>query len=225
MDSGAVPVLYRWPAAAKFGRAVPKAKFYEKSNVPTALRERFIADVRRITWAYKLADETIRLRGTEAVPEIQVFVVDAKEDVVADDVLAAIDRAVPFPIIFELGRGAEGSAEVCMVAGHKQLRPGTVRIGSYFATQWQPADAPRSPLPPALDLPGLYSALISPLLPDPARPGESMSEATGRMELARKLEREIAALQKRLRAEPQLNRKVELRRALRTKQAELEQQR
>ena len=32
--------LYQWPAAAKFGRVVPKAKFYEQATVPASVRER-----------------------------------------------------------------------------------------------------------------------------------------------------------------------------------------
>ena len=46
-----------------------------------------------------------------------------------------------------------------------------------------------------------------------------------RLATVRKLERETAALERKLRTEPQLNRKVELRRTLKTKQHELEQQR
>lgn len=212
-------LLYRWPSSAKFGRVVPKTKFYEHANVSTALREKFVAEVQRVTWAYKLADETIRLRGTEAVPEIQVFVVDAKDDGVTDDVLAAIDRAVPFPIIFEIVRGSESSAQVRMVAAHKQLGRGNPKIANYFSCPWKSADSPRSPLPPAVDLPGLYTALLAALLPTPARLGESMSDATERMEAVRKLEREIAALERKLRTEPQLNRKMELRRELKDRQA------
>ena len=58
----AEPVLFRWPPNAAFGRTVPKTKFYEHGNVRTAMREKFVDDVQRITWAYKLADDTIRLR-------------------------------------------------------------------------------------------------------------------------------------------------------------------
>jgi hypothetical protein len=59
------------------------------------------------------------------------------------------------------------------------------------------------------------------MLPFLARPGEDVSEATARMDQARKLEREIATLEKRLRAEPQLNRKVEVRRQVRDRTAAL----
>lgn len=209
------PVLYRWPAAARFGRVVPKIKFYEHAAVPAALREKFVADVQRITWAYKLAEGTIHLRGTAAVPEIQVFTIDVKDADVSDDVLTVIDKAVKFPIIFEITRGAPDQARTRMTAAHKQLGTTAPRLSGYFTTGWQNPDATRGPLPPALDLPGLYAALLASILPIQTRPGEAMSEAAGRMEQARKLEREIAGLEKRLRTEPQFNRKIDLRRQLR----------
>jgi hypothetical protein len=179
------------------------------------VREKFVSEVQRITWAYKLAEETIRLRGDASVPEIQVFAVDAKDDDVSDDVLAAIDKAVQTPIIFEVNRGTGDQARTCMIASRKTLSIGALRLSTYFATDWLLTDSPRAPLPPALDLPGLYAQLLTPLLPIVIRPGEAMSEATKRMDQARKLKREIASLEKRLRNELQLNRKIELYRQLR----------
>jgi hypothetical protein len=212
------PALYRWPVAAKFGRVVPKARFVERTAAGT-LRGKFAADVQRITWAYKLADATIHLRGDAAVPEIEVFVIEAKEADVSDDVLTAIDKAVQFPIVFEISRGIGEQARTRMVAAHKQLGGTRPRLSVYFSTDWQPDDAPRAPLPPSLDLPALYAGLLRPLLPLPARPGEHLAHAIDRVDQARKLEREMAALEKRLRNEPQLNRKIELRRELRERAA------
>lgn len=203
-------VLYKWPPAARFGRVVPKTKFYEHGKISTSVRERFVVEVQRITWAYKLADSTIHLRGTEAVPEIQIFTIDAKGDDVSEDVLSAIDRAVLFPIIFEVVSGER----VRTVAAQKSLSSKMPAVGTYFATDWQPANAPRLPLPTALDLPKLYEALLSTLLPTGTRVGETVSDATKRLDRARKLQREVAALKKRLRTEPQLNRKIELRRQI-----------
>ena len=103
--------LYRWPEAAKFGRRVPKEKFYEQTTVNTAVREKFISDVQRITWAYKLAEATINLPGTTAVPEVQVFTIDSKATDVGEPILNAIDKAIPFPIIFEITRQSAGGSE------------------------------------------------------------------------------------------------------------------
>ena len=116
------PILYRWPEPARFGRAVPKTKFYEHGNVRSALREKFVDEVQRITWAYKLADATIHLRGTAAVPEIQVFVDRAKGDDVTDDVLTAIDKAVHVPDHLRGHREAPRAQQTRMVAAHKAAR-------------------------------------------------------------------------------------------------------
>lgn len=221
MDDPQMSLLYRWPTAAKFDRRVPKEKFYGHGTVTPAVREKFVAEVQRITWAYKLAETTINLAGNTAVPEIQIFQIDAKGTNVTEPVLTAIDKAIPFPIIFEINRDDGETWSTRMVAAHKQLGSGAPKIGAYYSTDWQSARTERKSLPTSITLPALYTALLDPLTPLAARPGEDVSEVAARLETVRKLEREIAALERKLRTEPQFNRKVELRRALKTKQAEL----
>lgn len=218
-------LLYRWPTAAKFGSRVPKEKFYEQGTITSAVKESFVAEVQRITWAYKLAEATINLPGNPAVPEVQVFQVDAKNDDIHEAALTAIDKAIPFPIIFEITRGDGANRFVRMVAAHKQLGAGAPRVSAYYSTGWQPTDTERQPLPTAITLATLYTALLDPLTPLSNRPGEEVSELAARLQAVQRLEREIAALERKLRTEPQFNRKIELRRTLKTKQAELEQQR
>lgn len=214
-------LLYRWPVAAKFGRVVPKTKFYEHGATSTALRQKFVTEVQRITWAYKLAEATINLPGSADVPEIQIFQIDAKDDDIPEAVLAAIDKAVKTPIIFEIVQGEGAARRIRMVATPKQASSGTPKLGVYYSTGWQPEDVHRKPLPTAITLPALYTALLGPLTPLLARSGEGLSEVAARLESVRKLEREIAALERRLSNEPQLNRKIELRRELKDRQAML----
>ncbi|MBN1093337.1 DUF4391 domain-containing protein [Blastococcus sp. TML/M2B] len=213
--------LYRWPAAARFGRTVPKTKFYEHASIGSTIKDRFVSDVRRITWAYKLAESTINLPGSVEIPEIQVFEIGAKEEDVAEGVLAAIDKAVRTPIIFEISRGEGENGTIRMAAAHKQLGAGIPKLGPYFSTEWQPVSGERVPLPTAIALMGLYTALLQPLTSVAPRAGESVSDVVDRLTTVRSLEREIAALERKMRNEPQLNRKVELRRALKSKQAAL----
>lgn len=214
-------ILYRWPEAARFGRRVPKEKFYEHGAVNTAVREKFVAEVGRITWAYKLAEATINLPATPAVPEVQIFALDAKTDDISEAILAAIDKAVPFPIIFEITRSITARPEVRAVAAHKQLGAGAPKLSAYYSTGWMCGDAERQSLPTAITLPALYAALLQPLTPITARSGEEISDVAYRLATVRKLEREVASLERKLRTEPQLNRRVELRRSLKTKQDEL----
>jgi hypothetical protein len=220
-----VDLLYRWPPAAKFGSRVPKEKFYGQGTISTATREKFVSDIQRIVWAYKLAEATINLPGDATVPEIQIFQIDTKSGDLSEQVLSVIDKAIQYPVIFEVTRGAGGATEVRMVAAHKLLGSGAPKLSAYYSTDWQSANADRQPLPAAISLPTLYAAILEPLTPLTVRPGEEMSDVANRLSIVRKIEREIAALERKLRVEPQLNRKIELRRALKTRQHELEQQR
>jgi hypothetical protein len=214
-------ILYRWPPNAKFGRVVPKTKFYEHGRVTTAMREKFVDEVQRITWAYKLAEKTVNLAGNAAVPEIQVFHLDAKGEDISDTVLTAIDLAVRTPIIFEITADDGGHRRTRMVAAHKQPGPSKSTLSDYFTSSWHSTDDERTPLPTAIDLPGLYIALMQPLLPVPIRPGEDLLDATSRVRAANKVTREITALERKIRSEPQLNRKVEMRRTLIDRRAKL----
>ena len=108
-----------------------------------------------------------------------------------------------------------------MVAAHKQLSSSAPKRSAYYSTAWQSVAIERQPLPTSITLPALYAALLDPLIPVETRPGEDVSEVAARLEKVHKLEREIASLERKLRTEPQFNRKVELRRALKTKQVEL----
>ena len=74
------------------------------------------------------------------------------------------------------------------------MRP---KLGAYYTTEWHPDDADAPPLPTAIDLPALYAALLESLTPLTARPGEDVSEVAARLESVRKLEREIAALERK----------------------------
>lgn len=205
-------VLYQWPDSARFGKTVPKTKFYEHGTVSTAVRARFVAEVDSITWAYKLAESTINLPASSEVPEVQVLAIHAKSTDVDNAVLAAIDKAIKQPVIFEIAT-AQGTRMTAT------LKAGTLG-GQYYSTEWRQGDG-RLPLPPAITLANLYAALLQPLLPLRLRGGERLSDLADRLAAAARLERDIATLERKLKAEPQLNRKVELRRTLKTQQARL----
>jgi len=160
--------LFAWPKAAAFGRVVPKNKVYEHASVGSALKDRFIQQVEQISWAYKLAPETINLPATQAVKEIQVFHITLKSAELDRDVLKAIDRAIPFPLIFELIQ----CERIKVAAAYKRLahtqksKADNSRwvLGSYFESDWQPVHTTRQPLPVALDMSSLYEQLLGPLV-------------------------------------------------------------
>lgn len=213
--------LVQWPEAAKVDRLIPKERLYAEASVDTALKQRFVDEVQRVRWAYKLGEESLRLAPGQTVTEIQVFVIELKGSNLDSSVLVSIDRSIPSQIIFELRRETGSGTEQAMTAAYKRSG-GKTKSADYFRTGWTGYDQPRAPLAAALDMDGLYGWLLGSLFPHPMRPGEELSDALERMGRIRSLGPEISALEKRVRTEPQFNRKVELRNQLRTKQAELD---
>lgn len=216
-----VPRLYSFPPQTRVGRPVPKARIYERGQLTTALRDQFVAQLEQITWACKLAPETLNLPARSGVPEIQVFDLQLKGAELDEGVLRAIDRAIPFPIIFQLHR----ADEIGMVAALK--RPSQAQadqwvLGDYLHGPWLAADAARQPLPMALDLHGLYEQLLRSLLPQPARAGESLEQQLERLAHLRSRQTEYRKLQARLHKERQFNRKVALNAQLRELQNEID---
>lgn len=213
--------LFSWPDNAKVGRVVPKNKIYQHTWPSAALRERFVAQVRQISWQYKLAPETVNLPARLDVPEIQVFDIELKTPELDDELLRCIDRAIPRPILFQL----HYEQRARMAAAYKrpsEAETGKWVIDRYFADNWQPTDAERQPLPIALDLLGLYEQLLRTLLPHPARPGESLPAQLDRLGRLRSREGEYRKLETRLHKEKQFNRKVALNAQLRELKNEIE---
>lgn len=216
------PVLFSFPSQARVGRALPKNKIYEHGPVSSALRQHFVAQVERITWAYKLAPETINLPARGGVVEIQIFDIVQKNAELDEGVLRAIDRAIPLPIIFQLHH----EQRIRMVAAYKRPSEADASkwvVDGYFSSDWLPADAERQPLPLALDLHGLYELLLRSLLPQPARAGESLLEQLERLTRLRSLQGEHGKLEARLNKEIQFNRKVEINAQLRELKTEIDQ--
>lgn len=212
--------LIQWPETAKVDRVISKERLYAEASASTALKQRFVDEVQQVRWAYKLGEESLRLAPGKTATEVQVFVVDLKGSSLDNSVLASIDKSIPSQIIFELRREDGLWAEQAMTAAYKRAG-GKTKGTDYFRTGWIGADQSRVPLPTALDMDGLYGQLLGRLLPHPMRAGEDLSEALDRIGRIRAVEREISALEKRVRTEPQFNRKVELRSDLRAKQTEL----
>lgn len=199
--------LYAYPDAAKFGRVLPKSKIYEHASPGSALKALFVRQVDQIVWQYKLAPETINVKATRNVPEIQVFLIVLKTGELKNEVLRCIDNVIPFPILFELVY----ENRLRCIASYK--RPGDAEAGTwvqseYVSSAWLPRDTTRTIIPVVFDLERLYTELLLPLMPFPARADENLRDHVGRMERIQGLQKELEQCESRLGKEKQFNRKV-----------------
>ena len=213
--------MFAYPKQAAFGKVLPKSKIYQHARPTRRVQQLFVDQISRIVWQYKLSPETINLPSRPGVPEIHIFTIELKADELDEAVLRCIDKAISFPIFYEL----MFETRVKEIAAYK--RPSDADssrwvVGDYFESEWQPADSERVPLPISLDLAKLYDQLLRRLMPFPAREGESLKAHAERLAVARSKEQQCRKLGARLEREKQFNRKVELNAELRTIKNELE---
>ena len=218
-----------FPDNAKFGRVVPKNKIYEHSAASTGLKSLFVEQVEQILWAYKLSPSTLNIPQTSEVSEIQVFSVKLKGDSIDDGVLKAIDLAIPFPILFEVweARGEQGHYVACYKrkAENDQSKwfcSRYLRSETFYSSDSLAVTSEVLGLPTAIDMAELYQKLLTRLLPIPQRAAESIEEAIQRLEAIQALEKQISQYKKKVHAEKQFNRKVELNKQLKNLRCELQ---
>jgi hypothetical protein len=212
--------MFAYPQSTAFGKAVPKVAIYRKARPTSRVKGFFVSQVQEIVWAYKLSPETINLRARDGYHEIQIFDVRLKGGEVDGTVLAAIDRAIPYPIIFRI----HADAQFKLNAAYKRpAADGSKKwvTEARFETDWIPSDTPSQPLPVALDIRALYEQMLVPVVGQRPRKGESMPRMIQRIEQIRQNERDLAALRSRIRKERQFNRKTEINAQIRENEAEL----
>ena len=206
--------FFEYPKAASFGKILPKTKIYEHAKAGIKLKQLFVAQVDQIVWQYKLAPETINLGATKSISEIQVFRIKLRGADLNEDVLRAIDKAIAFPIIFELTQAGKRKA----IASYK--RPSEAdsmkwAVSEYFGTEWEVDGGSRRPLPSALNLGSLYDKLLSELIPAASRSEESIAKRVERMEVVRAKQSEAERIKARLAREKQFNKRVAINAELR----------
>lgn len=213
--------LVDFPAKAAFGKVLPKEKIYAHAKPTKAVKEKFVAQVSKIVWQYKLAPATVNLAARKGVPEIEVFDLHLKTGELGEEVLRCIDKAIPFPLFFRLIY--EGRTKT--IAAYK--RPSDVDVSKwvvdgYFDSDWIAETTERTKLPVALDLGKLYEQLLRQLMPFPPRFGESLKEQVDRLNQVRGKQHEVTKMESRVSKEKQFNKKVELNTQLRQLKSELQ---
>jgi hypothetical protein len=212
--------LFRYPKQAEVNRAVSKTKIYAHSKPSKRVKELFVAQVEEILWKYKLSPETVNLPARNGINEIEVFEIALKMPNLDTAVLEAIDKAIPFPVVFQLSH----DAHIRFAASYKRPSEADASkwvIEARFQTVPQPLHAERPPLPVALDLASLYEQIVRRHIPLSPRAGEGIAEHVDRFNMLEAKRKTQQQLEARLAKEKQFNRRVELSSQLRALTAEL----
>ena len=211
------------PKSTEFNRRIPKQKFYENLTVSPALKRIFVEQIRVIWWRNKIAPSTMNLAAGETVTEIEVLEVCLSTPQLDEAVLRQIDKEIPYHILFLLEY--EGKYQA-WTAYKEAAGSGTnaFKVDSYYHTDWMEEAA----LPLKLD--GLntdrvYENFVRQIAGETltSGAGETLKESVERDKRRQELQKQITALQVKVRREKQLNKQVQLNAELKRLKKELEE--
>jgi hypothetical protein len=204
--------MFTLPVSTKVDRFIPKTKFYERVQISTATRDEFTGVIGRITWLHKISPATMNVPATGTVEELQVFLVELKSKTIPLKALSIIDKTIPYPILFVLTCGDD----ICYVIQHK-----LESRRRYYKTEWNQL--------PTLSFTGtnlevVYQRIVTSFiaLDDDEVSSKSFEEIITTNTQREQLQKDIRALENKIRSERQFSKKVALNTELQHKRHQLD---
>ena len=216
-------MLFDYPTKARVANKLPKNKLYENASVNTKLKDKFVNQIEKIVWQYKLAPDTLNLDATNKVPEIQIFDIFLKTKEVDQTLLEVIDKAIPLPIIFQIHKGNKVKIKAAYKRPSESANNKWV-IESYFESEWLDKDVAKQPMPQALDLGKLYEQLLKSLMPVEvisSKTSQTLDQQVDKINKINSLKKEMDKLDSKYKKEKQRNRQFEINKQIKLKQKEL----
>ena len=187
------------PETALVNKFVAKTKFYEKASLSSKLQNEFINKIQKIIWKYKIAENTIGISKADNVTEIQVFEIELKEQIIPKNILKVIDKAIPYQILYQFVYKDN-------IAYGITLKENNIGQNYYFS-EWNEEIIFDFT---GIDLEKIYQKLIKAFIPDDVKNQGDFNAIIDTDNKIKRLEKEIATLDRKIKKEKQFNRKVEL---------------
>lgn len=209
------------PKETQVNKMVAKNKFYEKANISNTLKESFVNDIEKITWANKLAPSTMNISGSENIKELEVFHIKLKTNKFNEKILEAIDKAIPYYILFIL----EYNNKFQLWLGYKEKTTNSTNkanIIRYYHSGWEKES---NITLQGNKLDSIYENFLSQLsdgLIDTSSEEDLKTKVNQTIEI-NKLEQQIAKLILKRNNEKQFNRQCELNKEIKLLQAKLKE--
>lgn len=198
------------PRSTEYGKRIPKQKFYDNISISPELKRVFAEQIAAIFWSNKISPDTLNVAAGDTVDEIEVFTVKLNQSSLDTRVLQQIDKQIPYHIIFLLKYKDRLQAWI----GYKEAAvsgSNAFKVSRYYHTDWMTEDELHLSID-GLNMEAVYESLVRQIAGDKLQTdsGESLKESVERDEKKKQLERQIAALENKMRREKQLNRQMEM---------------
>lgn len=205
--------MLNFPKSTEFNKRIPKQKFYENIAVTPAMKKAFVEQIKIIYWRNKIATTTLNLAAGEQVTEIEVFEVRLSAPELDESVLRQIDREIPYHILFLL----EYEGKYRAIIGYKEAAAGKTafKVDRYYSTDWLDEDD----LPvhmEGLALDAVYENFVRQIAGEVLadKNGTTLKESVEQQKRREQIEKQIAALEAKIRKEKQPRKKFEMFREL-----------
>lgn len=211
------------PRSTEYGKRIPKQKFYDNLSISPELKRVFAEQIAAIFWSNKLSPDTLNVAAGDTVDEIEVFTIRLNQPSLDTRVLQQIDKQIPYHIIFVL----EYKGRLQAWIGYKEAAASgsnAFKVSLYYHTDWMTEDELHLSID-GLNMDAVYESLVRQIAGNALQAdfGGSLKESVERDEKKRRLERQIAALDSKMRREKQLNRRIEMNAELKKLRIELRQ--
>ena len=200
--------ILNFPSTTIVNKPVPKNAFYGRSS-DSSLREFLTREFEGIVWLYKLAPATLNVEDGEYVHEIDVFYCRMKEDKYSIKPFCVMDELLPRHTVFIIEYGGKFDLlmhhkEMSVVHVEQKWKCGIgelkrdIRIETDILNiQGQSMDA-------------VYNGLLSQISGLSVSTKEEYKEQVDVRKQIESIQKQIMTLQKRIKAEKQFNRQMEL---------------
>lgn len=195
------------PQTTEFNKRVPKQKFYEHLPANAKIKSLFAAQIKTIYWRNKIAASTLNISAGVTLPELEVFEVKLNTPDINESVLRQIDLAIPYYILFLLEYDGKYKAAISFkeVTENKNIK-----VNNYYYTNW--LDEQDLPHKIFVNIDTVYENFVRQIAGQSLEKQENtnLKQSIAKADEKAKLQKQITALENKIRKEKQFNKKFEL---------------
>lgn len=183
------------PKSTEMNKQLPKKAIYAKFQMNTATKAKIDADISKISIVNEIAPAKVNIPAGEEVKSFFALLVSLKRKDYEERTIGMLSKLIPQNILFVL----EHDGQSRLAIYHTKL----------MQSEWKPTDKQQIELR-GLDLDRVWENIVVAVGGVTVEEGRSLDEQIVEDEKRKKLEKEIARLEKLARAEKQPKKKFEL---------------
>ena len=187
--------MFNLPVNTEVYKALPKKAIFAKFGLKPAQRDHFDADISRLVISHEITTRSVPALATVDIQAIYVVTVLLKRKDYDPRNIELLTKLIPQKLVIALTL----DVQVQFAIHHERM----------FFTQWQPTDSASLPLT-GLSLDDVWQSFVTTIGDINIQDGNSLSEQIAHDDQQEKLQKQIAALEAKMRKEKQPRKKLEL---------------